>query len=134
MLGAGETSRTRVRRTHPAEGLNTELGWKRAKSNKGAPGVDDISIKEFPDIILEKWESIREFLMEGTYEPSPVLRVEIPKSTEGTWPLGIQTVLDRLIRQAIARVLTPIFDPEFSDFSFGFRPGRSAHDAVFKPK
>ena len=113
---------------------NMHLAWKRVKSNKGAPGVDDISIKEFPYIIRERWESIRESLMEGTYEPSPVLRVEIPKSTEGTWPLGIQTVLDRLIRQAIARVLTPIFDPEFSDFSFGFRPGRSAHDAVFKPK
>lgn len=111
---------------------NMHLAWKRVKSNKGAPGVDDISIKEFPDIIRERWESIRESLMEGTYKPSPVLRVEIPKPTGGTRPLGIPTVLDRLIQQAIARVLTPMFDPEFSDFSFGFRPGRSAHDAVFK--
>ena len=111
---------------------NMHLAWKRVKSNKGAPGVDDISIKEFPYIIRERWESIRESLMEGTYEPSPVLRVEIPKSTGETRPLGIPTVLDRLIQQAIARVLTPIFDPEFSDFSFGFRPGRSAYGAVFK--
>ena len=111
---------------------NMHLAWKRVKSNKGAPGVDDISIKEFPDIIRERWEGICESLMEGTYEPSPVLRVEIPKPTGGTRPLGIPTVLDRLIQQAIARVLTPIFDPEFSDFSFGFRHGRSAHDAVFK--
>ncbi len=111
---------------------NMHLAWKRVKSNKGAPGVDDISIKEFPDTIRERWKSIRESLMEGTYEPSPVLRVERPKPTGGTRPLGIPTVLDRLIQQAIARVLTPIFDPEFSDFSFGFRPGRSAHDAVFK--
>ena len=111
---------------------NMQLAWKRVKSNKGAPGVDGISIEEFPDSIRERWESIRESLMEGTYEPSPVLRVEIPKSTGGTRPLGIPIVLDRLIQQAIARVMTPIFDPEFSDFSFGFRPGRSAHDAVFK--
>ena len=111
---------------------NMHLAWKRVKSNKGAPGVDDISIKEFPDNIRDKWEGIRESLMEGTYEPSPVLRVEIPKPTGGTRPLGIPIVLDRLIQQAIARVLTPIFDPEFSDFSYGFRPGRSAHDAVFK--
>jgi len=111
---------------------NMHLAWKRVKSNKGAPGVDDISIKEFPDIIRDKWEGIRESLMEGTYEPSPVLRVEIPKPTGRTRPLGIPIVLDRLIQQAIARVLTPMFDPEFSDFSYGFRPGRSAHDAVFK--
>jgi RNA-directed DNA polymerase len=101
-----------------------QLAWKRVKSNKGAPGINNISIKEFPDIIRDKWE--------GTYEPSPVLRVEIPKSTGETRPLGIPTVLDRLIQQAIARVLTPMFDHEFSDFSYGFRPGRSAHDAVFQ--
>jgi len=109
---------------------NMQSAWKRVKANKGAPGVDGICIEEFPAFISDKWDSIRESLMDNTYQPSPVLRVEIPKPAGGKRPLGIPTVQDRLIQQAIAQVLVPIFDPGFSEFSFGFRPGRSAHDAV----
>jgi RNA-directed DNA polymerase len=109
---------------------NMETAWKRVKANKGAPGVDGITIEQFPDHTRPLWAEIRESLATGSYQPRPVLRVEIPKPTGGTRPLGIPTVLDRLIQQSIAQVLTPIFDPEFSASSFGFRPGRSAHDAV----
>lgn len=109
---------------------NMELAWKRVRANKGAPGVDGITIDYFPDMFRPLWADIRASLSAGTYQPKPVLRVEIPKRTGGTRPLGIPTVLDRLIQQSIAQVLTPIFDPGFSESSFGFRPGRSAHDAV----
>ena len=111
---------------------NLRSAWKQVKANKGAPGVDGISIREFPAFIRDRWEDTRESLMEGTYDPLPVLRVEIPKPSGGTRPLGIPTVQDRLIQQAIAQTLTPIFDPYFSEFSYGFRPGQSAHDAVMK--
>jgi len=111
---------------------NMLRAWKRVKANKGASGVDGISIAEFPGFTRDRWENIRKSLLERTYQPSPVLRVEIPKVDGGTRPLGIPTVLDRLIQQAIAQVLGPIFDHTFSEFSFGFRPGRSAHDAVRK--
>ena len=111
---------------------NMFLSWKRVKSNKGAPGIDKMTIEAFPEFLREHWKEICESLMEGTYQPSPVLRVEIPKPSGGTRPLGIPTVLDRLIQQAIGQVLTPIFDPDFSEFSYGFRPKRSAHDAVYK--
>ncbi len=106
---------------------NLQSAWKRVRSNKGAPGVDGTTIETFPDRFRPLWSNIRASLMAGTYQPKPVLRVEIPKPTGGTRPLGIPTVLDRLIQQAMAQVLTPIFDPEFSESSFGFRPGRSAH-------
>jgi RNA-directed DNA polymerase len=109
---------------------NMELAWKRVRANKGAPGVDRITIEQFPEQFRPLWADIRASLNAGTYQPKPVLRVEIPKPTGGTRPLGIPTVLDRLIQQSIAQVLTPIFDPDFSSSSFGFRPGRSAHDAV----
>ena len=113
---------------------NLEAAWKRVKANHGAPGVDGISIEQFPDHTRELWGGIRKSLLAGTYQPSPVRRVEIPKPTGGSRPLGIPTVLDRLIQQAIAQVLSPIFDPGFSDSSFGFRPGRSAHHAVYKAR
>ena len=106
--------------------------WKRVKANQGAAGVDKMSIEAFPAFARAEWGNIREKLLAGTYEPLPVRRVEIPKPTGGFRPLGIPTVLDRLIQQAVAQVLTPIFDPTFSASSFGFRPGRSAHDAVYK--
>ena len=106
--------------------------WKRVKANKGAPGIDEMPIDDFLAFAREHWEEIRSSLQAGTYQPLPVQRVEIPKPTGGTRPLGIPTVLDRLIQQAIAQVLLPIFDPHFSEASFGFRPGRSAHGAVHR--
>jgi RNA-directed DNA polymerase len=111
---------------------NVQKAWKRVKANKGAPGIDDMSIDNFPELARAQWDRIRDSLLAGTYHPSPVKRVEIPKPTGGTRPLGIPTVLDRLIQQAMYQVMMPIFDPDFSEFSYGFRPGRSAHDAVRK--
>ena len=84
--------------------------------------------------ILEHWESMKMELLQGTYEPQPVRRVEIPKPDGGVRLLGIPTVIDRFIQQAIAQVLTTLYDPTFSDQSYGFRPNRSAHDAVRKAK
>lgn len=109
---------------------NMELAWKRVKANKGKPGVDGITIEQFPNHTRSHWQTIRESLKTGSYNPLPVKRVEIPKATGGTRLLGVPTVLDRLIQQSIAQVLTPIFDPDFSESSFGYRPGRSAKDAV----
>ena len=111
---------------------NVQKAWKRVKANNGVPGMDNMSIDDFPEFARAQWDRIRESLLAGTYQPCPVKRVEIPKPTGGTRPLGIPTVLDRLIQQAMYQVLMPIFDPDFSEFSYGFRPGRSAHDAVRK--
>jgi RNA-directed DNA polymerase len=111
---------------------NMRKAWKRVKANKGAAGVDGMSIEAFPEFARRNWDKIRESLLAGIYHPSPVRRVEIPKATGGTRRLGIPTVLDRLIQQAIYQVLMPMFDPGFSDYSYGFRPGRSAHDAVYQ--
>ena len=111
---------------------NMLKAWKRVKANKGAPGIDGVTIEDFPDYLREHWSGILRELFAGTYQPSPVRRVEIPKPTGGFRPLGIPIVLDRLIQQAIAQVLSSIFDPDFSESSFGFRPGRSAHDAVYQ--
>lgn len=109
---------------------NLVAAWKQVKSNDGAPGIDGITIDQFPDHTRPLWPSIRESLKTGSYLPKPVRRAEIPKPTGGTRLLGIPTVLDRLIQQAIAQVLTPIFDPEFSESSYGYRPGRSQHQAI----
>ncbi len=110
---------------------NMRQVWKRVRANKGAPGVDGMTISDFPGFARDHWEGVRTAILEGTYCPKPVRRVEIPKG-DGTFRhLGIPTVLDRVIQQAIAQVLTPIFDPTFSESSFGFRKGRSAHDAVY---
>ena len=109
---------------------NVKAAWKRVKANKGKPGFDRVTIEDFPDHFRPLWPGIRQLLLSGSYEPSPVLRTEIPKKTGGKRPLGIPIVLDRVIQQAIAQVIGPIFDPLFSEHSFGFRPGRSAHDAV----
>jgi RNA-directed DNA polymerase len=108
--------------------------WTRVKKNTGAAGVDGMSIDEMPEYLREHWIGIRESLMEDTYQPLPVRRKEIPKPSGGPRKLGVPTVLDRLIQQAIAQVLTEICDPDFSEFSDGFRPGRSAHDAVDKAR
>jgi RNA-directed DNA polymerase len=111
---------------------NVLCAWKRVKANKGAAGMDGMTVDDFAAYAREHWPTIREAILAGTYQPGPVRRVEIPKPTGGLRPLGIPTVLDRLIQQAIAQVLVPVFDPWFSEHSFGFRPGRSAHGAVRK--
>jgi RNA-directed DNA polymerase len=109
---------------------NLRRAWKRVKANRGAPGIDGMHIEDFAAFAREQWPTIRERLSGGSYRPQPVRRVMIPKPGGGERPLGIPTVVDRLIQQAIAQVLTPIFDPEFSESSFGFRPDRSAHGAL----
>lgn len=109
---------------------NILSAWKRVKANKGAAGVDKMSVDDFGSQARCLWPDIRQSLLSGTYQPLPVLRVEIPKPTGGMRPLGIPTVTDRVIQQAISQVLGPIFDPGFSEYSYGFRPGRSAHDAI----
>lgn len=111
---------------------NMLQAWKQVRANEGAPGVDDITIREFLSYAKAHWERIKASLLNGTYRPDPVKRVEIPKDSGGTRNLGIPTVLDRLIQQAISQVLTPVFDPHFSESSFGFRPKRSAYQAVKK--
>jgi RNA-directed DNA polymerase len=111
---------------------NLQKAWKQVKANKGAPGIDNISVEEFPEYAYRHWEGIKAALLEGTYTPSPVKRVEIPKDSGGSRPLGIPTVMDRVIQQAISQVFTPVFDPHFSKDSFGFRPNRSAHQAIRK--
>lgn len=102
----------------------------RVVSNKGAPGIDAMPATALRGYLVENWPRIREELLEGRYLPQPVRRVEIPKESGGTRKLGIPTVLDRLIQQALHQALSPLFDPEFSESSHGFRPGRSAHQAV----
>ena len=99
-------------------------------ANGGAPGIDGMTVKELNSHLLQHWPKIHGKLMAGTYVPSPVRRVEIPKPNGGKRMLGIPTVLDRFIQQMILQALTPIFDPQFSEHSYGFRPGRSAQDAV----
>ena len=106
--------------------------WKQVRANKGAPGIDDISIEEFPEYAHENWKGIKQSLLEGSYKPAPVKRVEIPKDNGGTRNLGIPVVMDRVIQQAISQVLTSVFDPHFSESSFGFRPNHSAYQAVKK--
>lgn len=107
---------------------------KRVEANKGSHGVDGMSVKSLREHIKQNWQTIRQAIEEGTYQPSPVRRVEIPKPNGGTRMLGIPTATDRLIQQAIAQALTPLFDPRFSEHSYGFRPKRRGHDAVRKAK
>ena len=109
---------------------NLIAALKRVKRNGGAPGVDGMKVEEMPEHLKVHWPSIRRKLEAGTYRPSPVKRVEISKAGGGVRQLGIPTVLDRLIQQAMHQVLSPLFEETFSDNSYGFRPGRSAHDAV----
>lgn len=111
---------------------NVSTAWKRVKANKGQPGIDRVTIEVFPELNRPRWVEIRHSLLEGSFEPQPVRRVEIPKATGGTRPLGIPNVLDRLIQQAIAQQLSPLFEPGFSAYSYGFRPKRSAHQAVYQ--
>ena len=110
---------------------NMTAALQRVKSNKGSAGVDGVTVEELDEFLREHWPRIRAELLEDRYKPSPVLRVEIPKpGGKGMRQLGIPTVLDRLIQQAVHQVMQPVFEPHFSESSYGFRPGRSAHDAV----
>lgn len=109
---------------------NATAAWLAVKRNGGAPGIDRMTTRQLGEHIRKHWESFQAKLLAGTYVPSPVKRVEIPKPTGGTRRLGIPTVVDRWIQQMLLQVLQAIFDPAFSEHSYGFRPGRSAHDAV----
>lgn len=109
---------------------NIERAWKKVKANHGAPGPDRVGLDEFYQDFCVRWPTVRQQLLEGTYEPSPARRKSIPKPDGSARNLGIPNVQERLIQQAILQVLTPIFDPGFSDWSFGFRPKRSAPQAV----
>jgi RNA-directed DNA polymerase len=112
------------------DSVNLDRAWRQVKRNRGAPGPDGMTIKQFEPWARENWPSVRQQLLDGTYRPGPVRRKTISKEGGGERLLGIPNVLDRLIQQAISQVLTPIFDPGFSESSFGFRPGRSAHGAT----
>ena len=109
---------------------NMEGAWKNVKANRGAPGPDGITIAKFPDWLRPRWPEIQQQLLDGTYRPAPVRRKTIDKPDGGQRLLGIPNVIDRLIQQAIVQVLTPLFDPTFSESSHGFRPKRSAHGAA----
>jgi len=109
---------------------NLQLAWKRVKANKGAAGVDGLDIEQTARMLQTRWLEIRQALLAGHYRPSPVRKVMIPKPDGSQRELGIPTVTDRLIQQALLQVLQPLIDPTFSEHSHGFRPGRRAHDAV----
>jgi RNA-directed DNA polymerase len=112
------------------ESRNLKAALKRVRQNKGSPGVDGMTVDELPKYLAENWERIREQLLLGTYQPMPVREVEIPKGDGGVRKLGIPSALDRFLQQSILQVLQPMFDPGFSEHSYGFRPGRNAHQAV----
>jgi len=109
---------------------NRREALKRVRANKGSPGIDGMTVDELPEYLEQHWPAIREQLLSGTYEPKPVKRVEIPKPDGGVRKLGIPTVLDRFVQQAVQQVLQQQWDPTFSEHSYGFRPGRSTKQAV----
>ena len=109
---------------------NLQRAWEQVRANRGAPGIDQMTLEGFPAWAQAHWAEVKEALWQGRYRPQPVRRVEIPKPDGGVRLLGVPTVLDRLIQQALAQVLMPLFDPGFSARSYGFRPRRSAHQAV----
>lgn len=109
---------------------NMERAFKRVTANKGAAGVDGVDTTELGEVLAEQWPRIKTQILEGSYTPQPVRRVEIDKPGGGVRPLGIPTTTDRLIQQAIGQVLSPIYEPVFSEYSYGFRSGRSAHDGI----
>ena len=117
------------------EGENMLKALRQVEANKGSAGVDGVSVSALRASLREHWPRIKERLLEGRYQPQPVRKVEIPKpGGKGMRQLGIPTVMDRLIQQALNQVMQPIFEPDFSDSSYGFRPGRSAHQAVLKAR
>ena len=109
---------------------NIQKAYKQVSSNKGISGVDGVTTAELQSYMQENWERISQEIINGTYKPESVLGVEIPKQSGGKRLLGIPTVIDRLIQQSIHQVLNPIYDIEFSEFSYGFRQGRSTHHAI----
>jgi retron-type reverse transcriptase len=109
---------------------NLQRALKQVRQNKGAPGIDGMSVDELPRHLKEHWLEIRAQLVAGTYRPQPVKRVEIPKPDGKKRPLGIPTVVDRFIQQAIAQIISAEWEPHFHPSSYGFRPARSAHQAV----
>lgn len=113
---------------------NLNQAFKRVKSNKGSYGIDDMKVDELLQYLKENGDSLRQSILEGNYKPNPVRRVEIPKQDGKKRPLGIPTAVDRVIQQAIDQVLSPIFEEKFSDNSYGFRPNKSAHQAILKCK
>lgn len=113
---------------------NLQRALRRVKQNRGNPGIDRMTVDELLPYLRDHWPSIRDALLAGTYRPQPVRRASIAKPGGGTRDLGIPTVLDRFIQQALLQVLQPLYDSTFSDSSFGFRPGRSAHDAIHRAK
>src|SRR5271157_4786351 len=142
--GDGASNVTARRETSHPESMNlmeavVERGnmweaYRRVVGNKGAAGIDKMTVDELKPYLQHAWPETREKLLNGSYQPHPVLRVEIPKPGGGSRKLGIPTVLDRLIQQALLQILSPLFDPNFSESSYGFRPGKSAHQAVLKAK
>ena len=111
---------------------NMRLAYKKVKANKGASGIDGITIEEIDDYLKENWVNIRDKIRKRKYKPKPVRRVEIPKPDGGVRNLGVPTVVDRIIEQAIVQRLTPIVEPHFSEYSYGFRPNRRAQQAILK--
>lgn len=111
---------------------NMQFAHKKVKANKGAAGIDGINVDNVDEYLKENWASIRESIRNRKYRPKPVLRVEIPKPNGGVRKLGIPTVTDRIIEQAIVQVITPIVEPHFSESSYGFRPGRNAQQAIIR--
>ena len=109
---------------------NMRRAMRQVKANKGSPGIDGMKVSEMGDYLKQHWPNLRAQLLSGTYQPQPVKRVEIPKPDGGVRLLGIPTVVDRLVQQAILQVLSPLYDPTFSSSSYGFRPGKSAHQAL----
>jgi RNA-directed DNA polymerase len=132
--GLGTESQTNTDKLieEACEKENLKEALRRVKANAGAAGVDGMTVKELSDFLRENWPRLKEQLLSGTYKPQPVRRVEIPKSGGGTRKLGIPTVVDRFVQQAVLQVLQERWDPTFSEHSYGFRPGRSAHQAVEK--
>jgi retron-type reverse transcriptase len=109
---------------------NLKRAYKRVRSNTGGPGIDGVRVEDFREHARRHWWQVQQQIEQGRYKPQPVKRVEIPKADGGKRLLGVPTVMDRVIQQAIAQVLRPILDARFSASSFGFRPGRNAHQAI----
>ena len=120
--------------TQALASANMAMAWKHVKANRGGAGVDGRTIAETAAYLRTHWRGIRESLLNGSYRPEPVRRVQIPKSGGGMRELGVPTVTDRLIQQALLQVVQPRIDPTFSEHNYGFRPGRRAHDAVLNAR